>query len=133
MKSPVPVTALYGAMSALLNVALAANVSRVRAARKIFLGDGGDELMTRAHRAHANNAEYVPLAIVLLLILELSGGPSLMLHVLGGVLVTGRVIHAAGMLSAGLAKGRVLGILLTWATIAALAVLDIYYRCGCSG
>lgn len=133
MKSPVPVTALYGAMSALLNVALAANVSRVRAARKIFLGDGGDELMTRAQRAHANNAEYVPLAIVLLLILELSGGPSLMLHVLGGVLVTGRVIHAAGMLSAGLAKGRVLGILLTWATIAALAVLDIYYRCGCSG
>lgn len=133
MKSPVPVTALYGAMSALLNVALAANVSRVRAARKVFLGDGGDELVTRAVRAHANNAEYVPLAIVLLLILELSGGPSLMLHVLGGVLVTGRVIHAAGMLSAGLAKGRVLGILLTWATIAALAVLDIYYRCGCSG
>lgn len=133
MKSPVPVTALYGAMSALLNVALAANVSRVRAARKVFLGDGGDELVTRAVRAHANNAEYVPLAIVLLLILELSGGPSLMLHIIGGVLVTARVIHAAGMLSASLVKGRVLGILLTWATIAALAVLDIYYRCGCSG
>ena len=112
----VPITAMYGAFNALLNVALAANVSRVRGKTQIFLGTGDSPELLLAVRRHANNMEYVPLALVLLLTAELSGGGATVLHVLGAALSIGRVLHAIGV---GIKPSapRVLGALLSWATI----------------
>ena len=45
-------------------------------------------------RAHGNNAEFMPLRVLMLLIAELSGGSSMWLHVLGGSLLITRVAHA---------------------------------------
>src|SRR5262252_5310029 len=96
---PVPITALYGSLNAILNVILAANVSRVRRSEKISLGHGESRAMLHAARAHGNNAEFLPLALVLLLIAEVSGGSSMILHIAGGVLLLGRVMHAHGILA----------------------------------
>src|SRR5579862_5269001 len=51
----------------LLATALTIHVGRVRSAKQIFLGDGGDREMLTAIRAHANFIEFVPLALILIL------------------------------------------------------------------
>jgi hypothetical protein len=55
-------------------------------------------MLTRAIRAHANFAEYAPLALLLLLAIALLGGPSAWLHGLGAGFTLGRVFHAFGMM-----------------------------------
>jgi uncharacterized membrane protein YecN with MAPEG domain len=94
---PVPVTLLYGGVTALLIVLLGLNVTRARGKMNAHFGTSPDSI-AREQRAHGNAAEWAPLGILLLLLLELAGVSSLALHVLGGSLVAGRVMHAAGAL-----------------------------------
>jgi uncharacterized membrane protein YecN with MAPEG domain len=88
------VTALYAGLLTTLYLALAGRVIRFRRSRRIDLGDGGDCLFRRYLRGHANFAEYVPLGLVLLLLLEQGGWPGWLLHALGLTLVAGRLAHA---------------------------------------
>ena len=53
--------------------------------------------MLRAMRVHANFAEYVPLALVLMLLVEAAGGAGWLVHVLGVALLLGRAAHAWGV------------------------------------
>jgi uncharacterized membrane protein YecN with MAPEG domain len=57
----------------------------------------GDDILVRAIRAHANAAEYMPLAILLVLILALLNAPLALIHGLGAGFTIGRVFQAAGM------------------------------------
>jgi uncharacterized membrane protein YecN with MAPEG domain len=93
----VPVTALYGAISALWILGLGLNVSRLRRKHNVFRGDGGHADLASAIRAHGNTVEHVPLILVLLLAAELCGGSSTLLHVFGGALVVSRILHSVGM------------------------------------
>ncbi len=117
-----PVTALYAALSGVLLIVLAALVVRARWATRTALGTGADPRMERAVRVHANFVEYVPLALLLLLLGELNGVPTGVLHVAGIVLLASRALHAWG-LSRHSARsfGRFWGTLGTWITIVALA------------
>jgi uncharacterized membrane protein YecN with MAPEG domain len=95
----VPVVALYGALNAIFNVLLAVRVSGGRMKEKVSIGPSGgaSKVLDVMIRTHGNNAEFVPLALLLLLIAELMGGSSTVLHVLGGSLFVARVSHAIGM------------------------------------
>lgn len=117
----VPITALYGAIHAVFNVALAANVSRHRGKANVFLGTGDSEALLVAARRHGNHAEYVALALVLLLAAELSGGSANALHGIGAVFTLGRVLHAIGV---GIKPSgpRAAGALFTWLSIAAAGI-----------
>lgn len=117
----VPITALFGAFHAVFNVALAANVTRVRAQSQIFLGTGDNDALLLATRRHGNNAEYVPLALVMLLVAELSGGSATALYALGGALTLGRIAHAIGVGSKP-SPLRAIGAVLTWLTIAGAGI-----------
>ena len=97
MPIPVPITALYAAFNVALNCALALRIVRLRLTERVSLGTGESKKLLHAVRVHANNAEYVPLALIMLLICELCGGRSIPLHVLGGTLLVGRVLHAIGI------------------------------------
>lgn len=114
-----PITALYAALSGFLIIALAANVVRLRLAKKVSLGDGGHKDVSRAIRAHGNTIEYLPLALILMALLEINGGGSTALHSYGILLVGGRVVYSYGMLvprsSANLA--RQLGVVTSWLVI----------------
>jgi uncharacterized protein len=124
----VPVTALYGAINAIFFVGLSANVSRVRGKSDVWVGDQNAPLeLKRAIRAQGNAAEYLPLALLLLLVLELSGASSLWLHVFGGALLVIRIAHAAGVL-AELGAAHVTGAMGTWLLIAAEAVYVLVLR-----
>ncbi|WP_159972991.1 MAPEG family protein [Pseudomonas sp. 8Z] len=88
------VTLLYSGLLTIFFIVLSARVIIERAAPgKASLGDGGDPVMLRRIRGHGNFAEYVPLAIVLMGFLELSGSPHWQLHTLGLVLLAGRILH----------------------------------------
>ena len=63
------------------------------------MGDEGDRRLLQRMRAQANCAEYTPIGILLLLLAELQGAPTLALHCLGFSLLTGRAMHAVGFSS----------------------------------
>ncbi|MEQ8857646.1 MAG: MAPEG family protein [Pseudomonadales bacterium] len=92
-----PITPIYAGALALLFVALSVRTLRLRRRLGIAIGDGGDDLMLRAMRAHANFAEYTPLALLLVLMLELQGGSPWQVHALGAMLLAGRTLHAFGV------------------------------------
>jgi uncharacterized membrane protein YecN with MAPEG domain len=123
----VPITALYAGILGLLITALAVNVTVHRAKLKVDIGDGGNAQMLRMIRVHANAVEYVPLGLLLLGLYELDQGWPAVLHAAGIALIVGRVLHVAGLWNtAGLSFGRGARVTLTWITIAALAVLNLW-------
>lgn len=94
----VPVTALYGSLIVLLYVVLGGNVSRLRGKFKVEDPRMPPLELHGAIRAHGNLAEYLPPALILLLVMELMGASSMTLHVFGGLFVLLRLSHAVGML-----------------------------------
>jgi uncharacterized membrane protein YecN with MAPEG domain len=126
------VTALYGSLNAIFNIFLANRVSDSRRSNKVAIGVGsGDhqrDLEIRI-RTHGNNAEFVPLAIVMLLLAELCGGASLMLHILGGTLLVARLAHAPGMAAKKTPNApRFFGTAATWTMIVVTACYTLYLR-----
>jgi uncharacterized membrane protein YecN with MAPEG domain len=124
----VPVVALYGSLNALFNILLASRVSSLRRTERVSVGHGESKRLEVAARIHGNNAEFVPLGIVMLLIAELMGGSSLWLHVFGGSLFVGRVLHAIGMPRPAPNFGRFVGTALTWTTISLVSGWILYLR-----
>jgi len=121
------VTPLYAGLLGLLLIVLAVNVSRYRIGLKISFGDGDHPGLKRAIRAHANLIENAPLALILLLSVEVQGFSASVVHALGGTLVIGRILHAFGLSRyEGTSVGRAVGILLTWVMILVASLLAVY-------
>ncbi len=82
--------------------------------------------MLRMIRLHGNAIEYVPLSLLLMALYEVNGGWHTALHVIGIALIAGRLVQTAGMWSTELPKaGRRIGQALTWASLGALALLNL--------
>ncbi|HAI24688.1 MAG TPA: hypothetical protein DD757_09950 [Alcanivorax sp.] len=114
-------TALYAALAALIILALAANVVRLRLRHGVSLGDGGRGELNRAIRAHGNAVEYTPVILILMALLEGNNGNHLALHLYGCLLVGGRLAHAWGLMG-GPVRARQLGIVSNWVALLAGAV-----------
>ncbi len=125
---PPVITALYGALNAIFNIFLANQVSSARKKHGVSLGQGEHPSMLVAIRAHANNAEFVPLAIVMMLLAELCGAKSWVLHAVGGVLLLARVAHWVGLPRKAPNAFRFAGVALTWAAILAVSGYVLYLR-----
>lgn len=120
----VPVTSLYAGLLVPLYLWLAFRVIRVRRGQRIDMGTGGDRLVERYVRAHANFAEYAPFGLLLLALLELGGRPFWLLHLLGAALLAGRLAHAWSFSVAELRlASRTLGTALTLAMLGVSAIL----------
>lgn len=91
-----PITAPYAALLTLLFLILSARIILYRRANALSVGDEGDRRLTQLMRAQANCAEYAPLGIILIALMELNGAPSIALHPMGILLLAGRLAHAAG-------------------------------------
>ena len=117
------VTALYSGSLALWFLVLS---YRVVARRRggIYLGDGGDTGMLRLVRGHANFAEYVPLALIMLAILELAGTSLYVLHGLGLALLAGRLLHGYALsFTQRFGFGRFWGTVLTYSVLTIEAIM----------
>ena len=95
---PVPfIVPAYAAILALIYIILAIRIMNLRGSAKAAVGTGGNIRLERAIRAHGNFAEYVPLALILLIAMEMQRNSIYVLHILCIILVLGRVIHAFGI------------------------------------
>jgi len=125
---PLNITVLYAGLLALFGLFLAVMVTRARVTNQVYFGDGGKDPMMRAIRAHANFCEYVPLALIVIGLTEMAGGPRWLVHALGIALVLARILHAQGLFSSpGQSFGRATGASLTWIVLLVAGVVCTYY------
>lgn len=124
----VPVSAVFAAVLGLLLIVLSILVSRFRLKYKKNMGVTDDRDFEAAVRAHGNLVEYAPLGLIMLAIAELNGVASGLVYWTGMAFVVGRILHAFGMINGrgGPHIARLTGILLTWVSILAIAVLLLW-------
>ena len=122
----ITVTAVTAGLLALVYLVLSIRVIKLRGQNSISLGDGGNEALQRAIRGHGNFAEYAPMGVLLLLIAELQSVNAFVLIALAVVLLVGRICHGyAFAFTAGSPVLRQAGMILTFLTIAALAIANL--------
>ncbi|WP_417584185.1 MAPEG family protein [Nitrincola sp.] len=117
------ITPLYAALLALLFVFLSFRIIRLRRALQVGLGDAGDKQLGRAIRVHANFAEYVPLGLLLVFFVEAQQAPFWWVHLLGLLLLLGRLLHAYGLGQVNETLiYRMIGMVMTFASVVFSAV-----------
>lgn len=123
-----PITAFYASLLAFLYLLLSARVITQRREARIEIGTGESAELLRRTRVHANFAEYVPMALLLLAFAESLKAPSIVMHLLAVGLVAGRIIHAYGLSQTPhILKWRSLGMMLTLTVIGLAAFLCFVY------
>ena len=124
------ITAAYLGILALLYFVLGLQVSRLRRGDKVVFGDGGNIKLRSAIRAHANFVEYVPVIVLMVAMLEMSGLPAMRVHLLMGGLLVARLLHPLGMYvgprTLQFQICRVGGITLNWLVLVVAAVLLLW-------
>jgi len=88
---------VFAAVFSVLFVLLSINVIRARRRHKVAIGAGRNKSVERAMRVHANFAEYVPFALLLITLLELNKANAMLLIALCSALLVGRLVHAFGV------------------------------------
>ncbi len=91
------ITGGYLAVLALVYAALAINVVRLRRQNLAAFGDAGNPALRSAIRAHAHFAEYVPIIVLMIAMLEMSGMATWRVHLLMAALLVSRLVHPFGM------------------------------------
>jgi uncharacterized protein len=121
MGSPL-ITSLYAAPLGLMALGLAVHVIMLRAKTGISIMDGGNNHLAERIRRHGNFTEHVPFILLLMALAELNGVGAMWIHITGGLLIIGRLLHAAGLkYDKPTAFGRIAGASLTM--LAALIVI----------
>lgn len=119
-----PVALVTAGAAALLNFWLGLRVSRLRMSEKILVGDGGNVRLIARMRAQLNFAEYAPLVLILIALIELARGTQTWLWGVAAAFIVGRILHAFGM--DGWLPGRTIGIALTMLTMLGLAGYAVF-------
>ena len=94
---PVPVTAIYAVLLAIIALVLQQLVGRERLRAGVSINDGGDAALAVAMRRQANFVEQVPMILILFVVIELNGAPAWWIHALGVPLVFARSVHPFGL------------------------------------
>lgn len=116
-----PITLTIAAAAALLNIWLALRIGRLRVAKKVSIGHGGDALIETRMRAQANFGENTPFVLILLALIELAKGSQTWLWLIAIVYVLARIAHAFGMERPAPNKLRAGGAIITLLVLLGLA------------
>lgn len=120
------VSALYVVLGALLLIKLSYDVVRLRMLYRIAYGDGGFYELQTAIRVHGNAVEYIPIAAVLLVIMEMNGAEVWMVHLSGLLLMVGRLLHYYGLRNREFAW-RHSGMAATYISLLLMVFANIFY------
>lgn len=120
------VSALYAVFGALFIIKFSLDVVRLRRQYRISVGDGGVSDLQLAIRVHGNAVEYIPLAVLLLIVMEMNGADIWMIHLAGLFFFFGRTLHALGLRSRTLLWRRN-GMILTLLSLAGMIVVNLIY------
>jgi uncharacterized membrane protein YecN with MAPEG domain len=94
------VTTLAAGVLGLIFAVLSGQVVAGRLSGKVMIGAGSEDTTNPlfiAVRSQANFAEYVPLALLLIGLIELRTGATLLVEGLAGALVIARILHPIGL------------------------------------
>ncbi len=120
------ISVIYAVISAALIIYLSFEVIKTRRRLQISVGDGNNEDLQTVQGAQSNAIEYLPISLLLLFYLEYNGASIWLIHLAGIALVTGRIVHARGLLKKNM-KRRVLGMQITIYVLIGLCLLNIVY------
>ena len=120
------VSALYVVSGAIFLIILSLHVVKLRAQYQVAQGDGGFYELQTAIRMHGNAVEYLPVALILLVVMEMNGSPNWTLHLCGILLLAGRVLHALG-LHRHEHSWRQTGMSLTYVALIIMVLLNLWY------
>ena len=121
-----PITLLYAALLGAWFLVLTVRVILSRRSAGVSLGSGEDRALERRIRAHGNFAEYVPIALLFMALFEINAAPVWLLHVLGGLLVAGRLLHGYALSFTSYSPLRVPGMGLTLFALAGMVITAIW-------
>lgn len=111
-----PVTLVLAGAAAIFLVLISFPIANRRRATQLSAGDGGDEKFNRLIRAQANFAEYTPLALIVIGLIEMNGFTQIFVCGLAAAFAAGRLLHLIGMLGPVL-PARALGMVLTFGVL----------------
>ncbi|WP_422374938.1 MAPEG family protein [Roseibium sp.] len=115
--STLPVTLVFIAIFALLQIPMTIAVGLLRAQTDIHFMDGGNPALLQRMRAHGNFTETVPMSLLAMAAAELAGAPALLLWAVGGSLLLGRFLHYGTLVTSGFGIGRAIGMVMTFAPL----------------
>ena len=121
------ITLLYTSLITILTIFLAFKVGIARGKTNTLLGEGDSSELLQSIRSHGNLIEHAPLALLLLLLLEMHGVTDWKLHLLGSSFFLLRILHAYGLsISREITPYRLVGALGSWAMMVGMSIYGIY-------
>jgi hypothetical protein len=123
-------TLALAAAAVAINFWMFVRVTQVRVARGAVHGDGGDPLLQRRIRAHANFIEHAPIFLILVGLIEMTQKGGRWLAVAGAVFMLARVAHVFGMDRATPNPARAGGIIVSLVVEVGLAVIALLITLG---
>lgn len=120
-----PISLAAAGAAALINIWLSIRIGAVRTAKKVSVGDGGDEHLIRRMRAQANFIENAPIVLILITAIEAARPTNMVLAIVAGLFILARVAHGLGMDGGAFKAGRMAGTLITMLTLLGLGVWAI--------
>jgi len=118
-----PIALTSAGAAALVNFWLSWRIAQIREAEKISVGDGGNMRLLSRMRAQLNFAEYAPVVLILIALIEAARGTHLWLWIVAALFILGRVLHGFGM--DGWRFGRTAGMICTAPIMIGLALYAV--------
>ncbi len=121
------ITSVAALLNGALFLALTVAVIRHRRRDGVVLGDGDDRSLTKKIRGQGNAAEQMPIALLLMALIEMQGGGGWVLGILAALFTIGRVMHGAYFALPGLSwRLRFWGMIDTLTAQAGLLLLLVW-------
>jgi hypothetical protein len=93
-----------------LALSIRAGGFRGRTGISVLFGNPENMELAQRVRVHQNFLEYVPIALILMGVIEINGGSTTFLHVFGIVLIISRIAHSVGLKHDNMGHpGRIIG------------------------
>lgn len=124
-----PTTLCLGAAALVINIWLSMRIGKLRHAKGVSVGDGGDDQIFRRMRAQLNFIEQVPLTLIAVAAVELAGKGGMWLAPAGAVFMLGRVAHGIGM-DGTFKQGRAIGMATGMLFQLALVIVSVLIALG---
>lgn len=107
-----PITLMYASIFALFSFYLSfrAGGFRGKTGVSILYGEPPNMELAERVRVHQNFLEYVPIIVIVMGAIEINGGSSMFLYVMGDLLIVARIAHLVGLKHDNMGhKGRLIG------------------------
>lgn len=120
------VSALYVVLGTLFILKFLLDVVRLRRQYRVSIGDGGVSDLQLAIRIHGNAVENIPIALFMLVMMEMNGADIWMLHLLALFFFFGRLMHAYGLRSRTVLWRRN-GMILTLLSLFGMVIVNLLF------